>query len=83
MALTIGQIHRRFIQRSSGSNSRKAENQWGEAAWLRELERQGAVDPQVTSVRSIEETLDYQRNPGTVIQSTDLQPLNLSEDRSA
>jgi hypothetical protein len=42
MALTIGQIQA-VSYNEVLSNSRKAENQWGEAAWLRELERQGAV----------------------------------------
>jgi hypothetical protein len=77
MALTIGQIQA-VSYNEVLSNSRKAENQWGEAAWLRELERQGAVIRKDFGAQ-LEETLDYQRNAGTVIQSTDLQPLNLSK----
>ncbi len=77
MSLTIGQIVAVSYPEVL-ANNRKAENQWAEAAFLRELERQGAVIRRSLGA-TIEAPLDYQRNPGTVIQSTDLQPLSLSK----
>lgn len=77
MALTIGQTIAVSYPEVL-ANNRKAENQWGEAAFLRELERQGAVVRRDLGA-TIEVPLDYQRNPGTVIQSTDMQPLSLSK----
>lgn len=60
------------------AEKRKAANQWAESAFLRELERQGAIKRQSLGA-TIEAPLDYQRNPGTVIQSTELQPLSLTK----
>ena len=57
---------------------RKAVNQWAESAFMRELERQGAVKRK--SFGSIlEETLDYQRNPGTSFLATDLETTSLAK----
>ncbi len=56
----------------------KAANQWAESAFLDELDRQGGIDHQSLS-NVIGLTLDYQRNPATVIQATDLAPLSLSK----
>lgn len=57
---------------------RKAANQWAESAFMRELERQGAVS-RVAFGATIEKTLDYQRNPGTQISSVGLAPISLTE----
>ena len=57
---------------------RKPANQWAESAFLRELERQGAIEHKSLGA-TIEAPLDYQRNPGTVLQTTDLQPLALNK----
>lgn len=60
------------------SESRTAANQWGENALLRELERQGGVKRKSFS-SVLEETLDYQRNPGTEFLANDLQTVSLSK----
>ena len=53
-------------------------NQWAESAFLAELERQGGIDRRsLSSIIGL--TLDYQRNPATQIQATDLAPLSLSK----
>lgn len=54
------------------------QNQWAESAYLRELEKQGGIVKKSLGAQ-IEVTLDFQRNPGTVIQATDLQPLSLTK----
>lgn len=56
----------------------KAANQWEESAFLRELERQGAIK-HMSLGSTIDPPLDFQRNPGTVIQASDLQPLSLDK----
>lgn len=77
MALSISQII--AVSYPAVLNEmRKAANQWAESAFMRELERQGAVD-RVNFGATLEKTLDYQRNPGTVIQATGLSPLSLTE----
>lgn len=60
------------------NDARKPANQWADSTFLQELDAQGGLlrdsfGPQ------IEETLDYRRNPGGVIQSTELQPLSLAK----
>lgn len=77
MALTIGQLQAMSYPEVV-ANKYKAENQWSENACVRELERQGAFDKRSLG-DGIEAPLDYQRNPATVIQSTDLQPLSLTK----
>ncbi len=57
---------------------RKAANQWAESALMRELERQGAIERKSLGA-TIEAPLDFQRNPGTVIQATELQGLSLTK----
>lgn len=49
---------------------RKAENQWGENAALRELERQNAID-RINLGPTIECPLDYRVNPDTAVLSND------------
>ena len=77
MALTIGQIAAVSYPAVLAA-SRKAANQWAESALLRELERQGAIEHKSLGA-TIEAPLDYQRNPGTVIQATELQALSLTK----
>jgi hypothetical protein len=60
------------------NEARQAANQWVESAFMRELERQGAVD-RVDFGSQIEATLDYQANPGTAFLSASMQPTSLSE----
>ena len=58
--------------------ARKAENQWAEAAALRELERQGMVVRKAFGAQ-LEAPLDYQRNPGATFLSSSLQQLSAAE----
>lgn len=60
------------------AEKKKPANQWEESSFLREAERQGAIVRKSLGA-TIEAPLDYQRNPGTVIQSAELQPLNMSK----
>lgn len=57
---------------------RKPANQWAESAFMRELERQGAVE-RINGSPTIESTIDYQRNQGAEFQSTDLAPVSTSK----
>jgi hypothetical protein len=57
---------------------RKAANQWVQSSFLRELERQNAVERKSLGP-TIEKTLDYQRNPGAAFLSYDLQPTSMSK----
>jgi hypothetical protein len=50
---------------------RSAENQWAESAFLRELEKQGAIK-RVDLGPTIEVQLDYRRNPGAGVQASEL-----------
>lgn len=77
MSLTIGQIAA-VSYPAVLAEKRKPANQWAESAFMRELERQGGIKRESLGT-TIEAPLDYQRNPGTVIQSTDLQPLSLAK----
>lgn len=58
-----------------GNRKRSAENQWGEAAFLREFEKQGGVVRKDFGYQ-LEATLDYRRNAGIQFQTSDLQALN-------
>lgn len=60
------------------AEKRKGANQWAESALLREMDRQGAIETKPLGA-TIDIPLDYQRNQGTVIQSTDLQPLSMTK----
>lgn len=57
---------------------RKPANQWAESAFMRELERQGAIE-RINGSPTIESTLDYQRNAGAEFQATDLAPVSTSK----
>lgn len=76
MALTISQM----VAASYNdvlNEKRTPTNQWAESPLMRYLEKLGAIERRDLGPQ-IEATLDYQRNPGTVIQSTELQPLSTS-----
>lgn len=77
MALTIGQIVA-VSYPAVLAEMRKAANQWAESAFLRELERQGAVERKSLGA-TIEAPLDYQRNPGAAFLASDLQPTSMSK----
>lgn len=77
MALTIGQIAAISYPAVLADN-RKAANQWAESAFLRELERQGAIKRRSLG-SSIEAPLDYQRNAGTAFLTSPLQATSLNE----
>jgi hypothetical protein len=77
MALTIGQIAA-VSYPAVLANQRQAANQWAESAFLHFMEKQGFIERKSLGA-TIEAPLDYQRNPGTVIQATELQPLSLTK----
>lgn len=77
MALTISQLVAISFPEVLNTN-RTPENQWAENAFLREAERQGMIEYRDLG-EHIEATLDYQSNPATVVQATDLQPLSLTK----
>src|SRR5512142_1290678 len=77
MSLTIGQIAA-VSYPAVLTEKRKAANQWAESAFMREMEKQGFIKRESLGA-TIEAPLDYQRNPGTVIQATELQGLSLSK----
>lgn len=58
--------------------SRKAENQWAESSLMAEFERQGFIVKKSFG-STLEATLDVRRNPGTVIQASDLVPLSMQK----
>jgi hypothetical protein len=60
------------------NEARQAANQWAESAYMREMERQGAID-RVNFGSQIERTLDYQPNPGTAFLASSMQPTSLAE----
>ena len=77
MALSISQIV--AVSYNDVLNAmRKPENQWSESAFMRELERQGAVK-RVAGGPQLEATLDYRINPGTDFLATDMTPTSTSK----
>src|SRR5690349_16260317 len=60
------------------AEKKKAANQWAESALLHEMERQNMISRESLGPQ-IEAPLDFQRNPGTVIQTSDLQGLSLDK----
>lgn len=60
------------------ADQRKAQNQWAESAFMRELERQGAIVRKSLGP-SIEAPLDYRRNPGTAFLVTDMSATSLAK----
>src|ERR1700687_1268546 len=77
MALTISQIIA-VSYPAVLAEMRKPANQWAESAFMRELERQGAIEHKSLGA-TIEAPLDYQRNPGTTFLATELQPTSLTK----
>lgn len=77
MALSISQILAASYE-AVANEKKKPANQWAESALLRELERQGAIK-RVNFGPTIECTLDYRRNAGAAVLSTDLQPMSLTK----
>jgi len=77
MALTIGQIAA-VSYPAVLAEMRKGANQWAESAFMRELERQGAIIHKSLGA-TIEVPLDYQRNPGTAILANDMQGTSLTK----
>jgi len=77
MALTIGQIAA-VSYPAVLAVKRKAANQWAESALLHKMEAGGFIVHKSLGA-TIEAPLDYQRNPGTVIQATELQALSLTK----
>src|ERR1700674_922214 len=77
MALTIGQIAA-VSYPAVLADKRKAANQWAESALLHKMEAGGFIK-RISLGATIEAPLDYQRNPGTVIQATELQALSLTK----
>lgn len=72
MALSIGQIAAVSYE-AVLNESRTPQNQWVENAALREFERQGMIKKESFG-KTLEETLDYRRNPGGEFLATDLAP---------
>lgn len=61
---------------------RKAENQWADSAFMRELERQGAIK-RISFGPQIEAPLDYRVNPAAGFQATELSPFSLTRTEIA
>lgn len=77
MALTISQMA--AVSYPAVLNEmRKGANQWNESAFMRELERQGAIVRKSLG-STIDVALDYKRNPGTDFLATDLTSTSLSK----
>jgi hypothetical protein len=77
MGLTIGQIAT-VSYPAVLADQRKPHNQWAESSYMAELERQGGIKKENFG-STIDAPLDYQRNPGTAIQVSDLAPLSTSK----
>ena len=77
MSLTISQITAVAYPKVLAEKRRPA-NQWAESAFMRHMEKLGFIKHENIGA-TIEAPLDYQRNPGTVIQTTDLQQLSLTK----
>jgi hypothetical protein len=77
MALTIGQIAA-VSYPAVLAEMRKPANQWAESAFMRELERQGAIK-KISLGPTIEAPLDFKRNPGTDFLATDMTSTSLSK----
>lgn len=74
---TIGQMAAASYDAVLNLNRTPA-NQWAESAFLRELERQKAIERKSLGP-NIEKTLDYQRNPGTDFLATDMTTTSLAK----
>ncbi len=77
MAITINQILSVSYPAVIAAKKKPA-NQWAESAFMRELERTGGIK-RVSFGPTIEEPLDYQRNPSATFLTTDLQATSLQK----
>lgn len=77
MALTIGQIAA-VSYPAVLAEAKKAANQWSESAFMRELERQGAIKKKSLG-ETIEVPLDYQRNQSAGFLANDMATTSLSK----
>lgn len=77
MALSIAQIVAASYN-AVIAESRKPVNQWAESAFMRELDRQGAIKT-IPGGPQIEAPIDYRRNPGTAFLLTDLDPMAMGK----
>lgn len=77
MALSISQILAASYP-AVQNEKRRPENQWAESAFLTVAERLGFLK-RVNFGGTLEETLDYRRNAGAAVLSTDLQPMSLTK----
>lgn len=77
MALTISQIAAVSYE-AVVTEMRSAQNQWAENAVLDEFERQGMI-VRKSFGPTLEETLDYRRNPAADFLATELQPTSVSK----
>lgn len=77
MALSISQISAASYP-AILADARKPENQWADSAFMRELERQGALK-KMSFGSNIEPTLDYQRNQSGDFLATDMTPVSMAK----
>ena len=77
MALSISQLVAVSYPLVLAEN-RKPSNQWSESSFMQQLEKAGAIVHKSLGA-TIEAPLDYQRNPGTVIQAVELQALSMTK----
>ncbi len=75
MAITISQA---LAVSFPAVAKKKAENQWAESGFLRELERQKGIK-QESFGPTLEEPLDYRRNPAASFLATDLQATSMAK----
>ncbi len=75
MSLSISQM---FAASYEAVEKKAAADQWSENALLREFQKQGLIK-RVDFGTTIDETLDYRRNPGAVVHTSDLQELSLTK----
>lgn len=77
MALTISQILA-VSYPAVIAEAKKAANQWAESSYMRELEKQGAIEHKSLG-STIEVPLDYRANAGTGFLTSDLQVLSTTK----
>src|SRR5262245_6988836 len=77
MALTIDQITAASYP-AVLTRARKPANQWSEHSVLKEFERQKAVERKAFGP-TLEETLDYRRNPDAAFLATDMTATSLNK----
>ncbi len=78
MALTIGQMAAVSYASVITDKNKKAANQWAESAYIRALDKLGAIERKNLG-ETIEAPLDYRRNPGAKFLANDLTPVSLAK----